>query len=1062
MGNVSRERLRRFFVETETSVRVSKPLRDMCVFSRHNLMADPPFSRMDLITCRNLLIYLEPSSQQRILPILHYALKPRGYLVLGASETVGPFRNLFGVEDGKHKIYARKSRSVRVPLPPPAPGTAPARSDRSKETRAPARIAPGLGARDLHTEADRLLLGLAPAAVLVDPNFQILQFRGHTEPYLAPAQGRASFMLLRMARPGLLAPLRGLMSRAKRSGKPVREERVQVGIGGRARDVDVRVCPVKGPSATEHGYLVVFSDSPAPRPRGKTGSRRRPAVAKGGRESAAANTVRLEHEMAGMREYVRSLSEEHDAAIEELQSANEEAQSANEELQSINEELETSKEEIQSSNEELSTVNDELNSRNLEMGRLNNDLANLISSVHVAIVIVTRDLRIRHFSPMAEKLLSIIPADVGRPISDIRLMIDVPDLESLLTEVIDSLTPMEREVQAKDQRWYSLRIRPYMTLEKRIEGAVLVMMDVNESRRAREYAESIVETVGQPILILDADLRVRRANRSFYETFRVARGSTEGRLVYELGNHQWDIPDLRRLLGEILPTSSVIEDFVVEHDFEHIGPKAMQLNARRLIAPGEERESILLAIADVTGRLAAEQERARIGDQTRERAETLEAANRTKADFIAVLSHELRTPVNAITGWAEILKRPDASDDDRRKGVEVIARNSRIQAQLISDLLDSQRIASGRLSLNLRSLDLRAEVEAATEAVIPSTLEKRVRLLLDIDTEGPVVVRADSARLQQVFGNLLANAVKFTPEGGEIRVGLLRKGACAEVFVRDSGQGIDADALPHLFERFRQYEPQAARIQGSLGLGLAVSRQLVDLHGGSISAESAGKGKGATFTVSLPFIAEALPAVVPEAGTSTVSLQRTLVLVVDDDPEAREPVRRVLEEHGAEVLAVKSADEALEALQHVQPDVMVSDIGMPERDGYHLIRAIRALPPERGGRMPAVALTALGTSGDRELARRAGYTSHLVKPVQSSDLIAAVAALLGGGGGGGGGGGRGRGGGGGGRGGYIAGPRAPPRPPPPPPPPTTTNGREERERRGTGRRVKRSFTLSEG
>jgi len=424
----------------------------------------------------------------------------------------------------------------------------------------------------------------------------------------------------------------------------------------------------------------------------------------------------------------------------------------------------------------------------------------------------------------------------------------------------------------------------------------------------------------------------------------------------------------------------------------------MSLNARTLTIPGEARDSILLAIQDVTAARRADRDRQGLEEKLRDRAEELDAANRYKSDFIAVLSHELRTPLNAISGWAEILRRSGVTEDDRQKGVEIIARNSKLQAQLIADLLDVHQIETGKLSLELRSVDLRAEIEAAIQAARPAAGERALRL--EADVEGaplPAFILGDATRLQQVLGNLIANAIKFSPEGGEIRVALRQEDARAEVSISDSGQGISAEALPRIFERFRQSEAPASRRRGGLGLGLAVSKQLVELHGGTVSARSPGKGMGATFTLSLPLVSSTRPAVASGADgevSSPISLGGITVLVVDDEADAREPLRRVLEAHGAEVLTVRSADEALDALQRQRPDVLVSDIGMPGKDGYELIRIVRALPHVRGGGIPAIALTAFGRDEDRARSLAAGFMRHLAKPVEPADLVAAVADLL--------------------------------------------------------------------
>ena len=602
-NDVSPERLRRFFVEVDGSYRITKPIRDMCVFAKHNVLSDPPFYRVDLISCRNLLIYLEPLLQQKIVPLLHYALKPTGFLVLGSSETIGSYRDLFEIEDAQCKVYGKKPGPSRFTTEPGAGGQP---------------IAAGFGSEShvrrhevvvdaLQKEADRILLTkYVRPGVLINADMEILQFRGDTGPYLAPAPGKASLNLLKMAREGLLVALRGALAKASNEESAVRAEGLRVKSNGGYREVHVEVVPVKVGSSGEGGFLVLFEGAESvdrPRPKTDEPATEREIGSTETQETPAEQRIaRLTQELAASREYLQSVIEQQEAANEEVQSANEEVQSANEELQSINEELETSKEEIQSTNEELATVNEESQNRNLELGQINNDLVNLLSSVQTTIVMLGHDLHIRRFTPMAEKMLNLIPTDVGRPISDIKLNLAIPDLETLLVEAIDTVSIKEREVQHRKGRWYSLRIRPYKTLENKIDGAVMMFIDVDTLRRAQEFAENIVETVREPLLVLDADLRVWRANRSFYQTFKVTAAETEKCLIYDLGNGQWNIPELRRLLEEILPHNNSFEDFLVEFDFGRIGRKSMLLNARRLVQHSDGSRWILLAIEDVTGR----------------------------------------------------------------------------------------------------------------------------------------------------------------------------------------------------------------------------------------------------------------------------------------------------------------------------------------------------------------------------------------------------------------------------------------------------------------------------
>ena len=507
---VSPERLRRYFYEVDGKYRVAKSIRDMCVFAKHNIVADSPFSRMDLISCRNLLIYLEPVLQQHLMPILHYALKPSGFLWLGASETTGKFRDLFDADDAKHRFYIKKPNAARMPVPLPIRGP----SERGTQAELP--VSQGRRGEEVQREADRILLSrYTPPGVLVTDDLDILQFRGDTGPYLAPASGRASLNLLKMLREGLLLPVRTAIARAKREGSAIRTDDVRVKSNGGWRLVDLEVVPVKVSGTERSCYLLLFHEPQIqperlPKPESVTNA------------EVEQETTQLKQELTATKEYLQSVIEQQEAATEELQAANEEVQSANEELQSINEEIETSKEEIQSSNEELATVNEELQTRNAELGQSNNDLMNLLASVQMAIVMLGADLRIRRFTPMAEKMLNLIATDVGRPLTDIRLNFDVPDLEKILGEVLETIQPYQRDVQDRNGRWHSLRVRPYRTLENRIDGVVIVLVDIDSVKSTAESLRVSAERLRimydrAPVGIFETDLegRFTRVNDMF-------------------------------------------------------------------------------------------------------------------------------------------------------------------------------------------------------------------------------------------------------------------------------------------------------------------------------------------------------------------------------------------------------------------------------------------------------------------------------------------------------------------------------------------------------------------
>jgi two-component system CheB/CheR fusion protein len=470
---------------------------------------------------------------------------------------------------------------------------------------------------NIQREADRVTVSqFAPPGVLINADRQVVQFRGPTGAYLEPPAGKASFDVLKMAREGLMLPLRAAIGEAEKQNRSVRRENVRIKRDGTTRTVNLQVIPLK--NVRERSFLIVFEDADRPgRPVTRAPSREQPRSPPLRKKEEVGRVAELETELAETRDYLQSMQEQHEAANEELQAANEEAQSANEELQSINEELETSKEELESANEELTTLNEEMSNRNVELNRVNNDLVNFQTSTRLAIVLLGRDLTIRRFSQRAERQLELLASDMGRPISRIRhglVQNDSPlDLQRLAAEVIADVREQEHEVLDRNGRWHSLRVRPYMTLDNKVDGAVVVFVDIDALKRseqaiaaARDYAQNTVETVREPLLVLDQDLRVESANRAFYSTFRVAPAETIGRLVYELGNRQWELPRLRELLEKILPQSTTMEDFQVEHGFETIGRRIMLLNARRLRDPQRNTERILLAIEDITERRLAE------------------------------------------------------------------------------------------------------------------------------------------------------------------------------------------------------------------------------------------------------------------------------------------------------------------------------------------------------------------------------------------------------------------------------------------------------------------------
>ena len=602
---ISPDRLRRFFTKVDEGYRVSKGVRDLCVFAKQNLAEDPPFSQMNLVACRNLLIYLGPALQSRVMPILHYALRPSGFLMLGNAESVAAFPNLFAPADKKHKIFIKRTLGARLHYDFSA-------NRYPRETAIPieAREQSGISMDlDQQHEADRIVLKkYAPPGVIINENMEILQFRGPIGPYIEPAPGRASLHLLKIAKKEFVAELRTAVNHAKKDHALVKRQSVEFRRNGQLKSVDISVEPLESSNESRQ-YLVLFErSSPSVSPQRKVAGK---LHANG--VTAKGEIAQMRRKLATTEEHLRSVIESKEASDEEYQSANEEILSANEELQSTNEELETSKEELQSANEELNTVNDELHNRNMDLDRANSDLNNVLTSTSMPFVMVDRALRIRRLTAASAKVLKILPSDLGRSILDIRSDINVENLEGLIAGVLDTLTPRELDVQDKENHWYSLQIRPYRTTDDKIDGAVLVLSDIDSLKRlnerllkSKEFTEDIIDTVREPLAVLAKDLKVLYVNPSFLKTFMVNRWEIEGKPFHGLGNDQWNIPQLRAALEEVVPKGTPLSDFEVEHDFPGLGVKTMLLNARRIVDGHSDEPMTLLAIEDITERKLVE------------------------------------------------------------------------------------------------------------------------------------------------------------------------------------------------------------------------------------------------------------------------------------------------------------------------------------------------------------------------------------------------------------------------------------------------------------------------
>ncbi|HEY0753148.1 MAG TPA: chemotaxis protein CheB [Ktedonobacteraceae bacterium] len=725
----------RYFQAVNGYSQINKSVRDLCVFAQHNLLKDPPFSHLDLVSCRNVLIYLETEAQYKIAQLFYYALLPHGVLQLGPSESIRVASHLFApLGERARSLYTKKASGVRLPFSVKVSQKegAPQLSEEKEITMPQSEE---MRKFDLQQEVDHLLLArYAPACVVINAQMDLLYVRGHTSPYLEVAPGRASLNLFKMVKEGLGLELRSAISKARKSGQPVKKTGIPLGEQGRLREISIEVIPVQAAS-TERSFVILFEEDAASVPAPASSELTHNGAHAGGtaRGIKDRRIRQLEQELAATREEMRSVIEELEAANEELQSANEESLSSNEELQSLNEELETSKEEIQSSNEELLVVNQELMQRNTQ-------------------------------------------------------------------------------VQA-----------------------------------ARAFAEAIVETIREPLLILESDLRVRQANKAFYQCFQIEPKEVEGYLFFTLGQGEWNIPALRTLLEEILPRERILTDYEVEQTFSRVGHKILLLNAQRI----DGDPQILLAIEDITERRLAQQD-----EQKMHILQQREA-------FMAIASHELRTPVTSIKGYTQMLQRRFQAAGNEQAATLLARMDTQINklVHLIEELLDTTRIEEGKLLWHHQFFDLQILIQDSIEDLEYTQQQHQIRI------EGTVSrpVFGDPERIGQVLTNLLTNAMKYSPQATMVLVRLQADADKVTIGVQDFGMGIAPEKHPHIFERFfRLSDPEHATFPG-LGLGLYISAEIVKAHGGKIWVESQ-PGAGATFFFTLPLTTLASANRSPEEG----------------------------------------------------------------------------------------------------------------------------------------------------------------------------------------------------
>jgi len=980
--DVTPGRLRQHFTKDADRYRIRKSIRDRILFAAHNVLRDPPFSRVDLVSCRNLLIYLNRDVQARVLEMFHFALKPGGYLFLGGSESAESVSEFFIPVDKKNRIYRAR----------PTSRTAQYGHQVSTTGSRTMQVAEQPAARRQYSFAEvhqRALAQLSPPSIVIDRDANIVHMAQHAGRYLRLGAGEPSRSILSLVLPELRIELRSALYQAQQTGQAVEGRHITLQVDNRSATIGMRVLPYRDEESAGDFMLIVFAEV-APE-----------VVVAPSADPNRANDVvlaQLEAELQRKKEQLQETIEHSEISTEELRASNEELQAINEELRSATEELETSKEELQSVNEELITVNYELKVKVEETGKANDDLNNLIASTDIATVFVDSGMRIKRFTPRAADIFSIIPSDIGRSLLDLTHRLDYEQLADDVATTFETLRPAEREVRSNDGRCYIVRLLPYRTVEDRIEGAIMTFFDISARREAEEQARAsdarmrlVAEsTHDYAIVTTDAAGRVISWNKGAERIY----GYTEQEMLGALLDRLFTPEDLARNAHEEEMRRARVEGRA-EDERWHMRKDGSRFFASGITTPlGPDAAYGYAKISrDETERVRQNSERDQaLTIEQRERS-SAENAIAVKDQFMAIMSHELRQPLNMISINADLLSRiPEVRGSDvALRCTRAIRTSVKSQAKIIEDLLDMSRLRTGKLALSMSPVDMRALVEAIVEVAQADPIAGGLAITLTADP-GDMMVMADAVRIEQVVMNLLSNAIKFTSAGGRVDVRLKRDDGRLLLDVCDTGQGIAPGSLGKVFEMFGQPNSVTTRSKGGLGIGLALVRELVALHGGRVDAMSDGIGKGACFSVCLPLLQQGSMEALDDQASEGAGIAGLRILVVDDVEDAVMVIKALLDMHGACVRTATSAREALALLAAEPADLLISDISMPEMDGYALLRAVHAMP--QYAQLPAVAVTGLGREHDIAAARDAGYAAHLGKPLSIDRLMTIIPQLM--------------------------------------------------------------------
>ena len=973
LAGVSQERLSRYFTRIGERYQVVPELRQRIVFAQHNVIKDAPFTRVDLVTCRNLLIYLQPAAQQKVLSLFHFALNRNGFLFLGPSETVGPLAVGYETLDKHWRVY-QKRNDARIPvdtrLQPAATRTA----------LPPFQPAGGrYSLSQLLGTYDALLERTMPPSLLVNERAELVHAFGGAGAFLRHRDGRQGLDVLELVDAELKMVLVGGLKRAMIEPAAIvyRDVRLSERDGDRAYKVTVQRIGSRGGGAPH--LLVSFEPMQA------TGAAQPPPETEIEMDQVSRDRLRaLEADLAHTKESLQS-------AIEELETSNEELQASNEELQTSNEELQSTNEELQSVNEELYTVNAEYQRKIGELTEMTNDMDNLLASTEIGTIFLDRELKIRKFTPQIAKAFSLVPHDVGRSIETFVHRMEHPELVEDLTRVLRTGQPVERELGDLDGKAFFSRILPYRT-KGSIAGVVITLIDVSGLKSAedalfheRYLLNSLLASIPDAIYFKDLRGRLIRANEAMAARLSLDDpAAAVGKTALELPNQEVALELHRK--DEVVIRTGETHHYRLERS---VPRKPGETERWDLVTrlPLRDRAGLLVGMAaifrDVTEQKLAEE---KIQDSVRRRDQ-----------FLAMLSHELRNPLGAIVTATALLKSPRAATNTP-KFLAILERQSEQMADLLDDLLEASRVTQNKIALKRQVIDLRSAAREAADSARGLIESRGLKFTVDLDGE-PLWIDADPARLQQIQVNLLNNAAKYTPKGGHVSLRVQQEDATAVFRLQDDGVGLPPEMAESIFELFVQSKRTLDRSAGGLGVGLTLVRSLVNLHGGTVQVHSDGEGKGCEFVVRLPLtdrkevVQEERPDPPPRRlGPSRRPLKEgAKVVIVEDRADSREVLCELLSQEGFACRTAENGAEGLALIDEIRPDVAILDLGLPGMDGFELARRLRADAKHSG--MLLIALTGYGQPSERARGQEVGFDEHLVKPVNLDELTRLFAEL---------------------------------------------------------------------